>query len=174
MLTVSQLAKKFGISRTTILYYERAGLLLPTKRSGNGYRWYGDQAIARLEKIKAYRSFGLPVAQLPQLLDIEDETTQEHILNQQFITLEREIQHLRKQQNAIVALLKHPELLPEHSEGKIVTKERWTNIMKAAGMNEKDMANWHKQFELREPEGHQKFLESLNLSSDEIAHIRKS
>ena len=42
MLTVTQLAKAYNISRTTILYYERAGLLLNC-RSDNGYRWYGEK-----------------------------------------------------------------------------------------------------------------------------------
>ena len=44
MLTVTQIAKAYNISRTTILYYERAGLLLPHSRSDNGYRWYGKKS----------------------------------------------------------------------------------------------------------------------------------
>jgi len=30
----------------------------------------------------------------------------------------------------------------------IVTKERWGKIMRAAGFNEEEMQNWHKQLEL--------------------------
>ncbi|EOB3552835.1 MerR family DNA-binding transcriptional regulator, partial [Vibrio vulnificus] len=33
MLTVTQIAKQFGISRTTILYYEKEELLIPACRS---------------------------------------------------------------------------------------------------------------------------------------------
>ncbi len=36
MLTVTQLANKLNISRATVLYYEREGLLLPTTRGDNG------------------------------------------------------------------------------------------------------------------------------------------
>ena len=32
MLSVSQIAKRFGLSRTTILYYESCGLLKPGHR----------------------------------------------------------------------------------------------------------------------------------------------
>ena len=170
MITISQLAKKFGISRTTILYYERAGLLLPTKRSSNNYRWYGEKEISRLEMIMAYRSFGLPVAQLPELLDRDDEATQEQILCNQFKALETEIQQLRLQQKAIMTLLKHPDLL----ENQMVTKKRWSGIMKAAGLSDQDMHNWHQQFEKMEPEAHQQFLESLNISPEEIKKIRSS
>jgi DNA-binding transcriptional MerR regulator len=42
MLTVTKLAKTCDISRTTVLYYEREGLLTPKLRAENGYRWYGD------------------------------------------------------------------------------------------------------------------------------------
>jgi len=59
MFTVTQLARKFGISRATILYYEREGLLMPASRSDNGYRWYGDSEIERLEAIVSYRSYGI-------------------------------------------------------------------------------------------------------------------
>ncbi|GAA4649850.1 hypothetical protein GCM10023116_21310 [Kistimonas scapharcae] len=45
MLTVTQLARKYDISRTTLLYYERVGLLRPRQRSENGYRWYGEGEI---------------------------------------------------------------------------------------------------------------------------------
>lgn len=56
MLTVTQLANACHVSRTTILYYERAGLLLP-----HCYRWYGDKELKRLESIVSYRSFGLSI-----------------------------------------------------------------------------------------------------------------
>ena len=169
MLTVSQLAKQFHISRTTIIYYERAGLLIPHSRSNNGYRWYGDEEIKRLESILAYRSFGVPVTTIASLIDHQDDHTQEQILHEQFNSLEREIQSLRQQQKAIVTLLEQPELLEQNS----VDKDRWSEIMKAAGLNAQDMKNWHRQFEMMEPDAHQAFLESLKIDKDEIQQIRK-
>ena len=170
MITVSQLAKKCGISRTSVLYYEREGLLLPAHRSDNGYRWYGSKEVDRLEKILAYRSFGLPVAQLASLLDRDKASseTQEHILLEQFNALEQEIQQLRLQQKAIVQFMERPELLNQ----QMITKEGWVEIMKNAGLSDDDMHNWHRQFEQSRPDEHQKFLESLNIDVEEIAQIR--
>lgn len=168
MITISQLAKRFGLSRTSILYYEREGLLLPASRSENGYRWYGDKEISRLEMILAYRSFGLPVAKLEPILDREGEASQEHILRDQFNALEQEIQRLRLQQKAIVQFLEAPELLEEQG----IDKDRWTGIMQAAGLSEDDMLNWHSQFEVMEPQAHQEFLESLSIDAKEIEEIR--
>jgi hypothetical protein len=53
-----------------------------------------------------------------------------------------------------------------------MTKQRWTTIMRAAGMNDADMQNWHREFEAREPAAHQEFLESLHISTAEIKRIR--
>lgn len=168
MLTVSQLARQYQISRTTILYYERAGLLSPCTRSENGYRWYGEKETERLESILAYRSFGVPVNIILSLLDGANDQTQEHILHEQFNALEKEVQTLRQQQKAIVMLLEQPDLLGNNT----MNKERWTSVMSAAGLNEEDMLNWHRQFETMEPDGHQEFLESLGIGAEEIAKIR--
>jgi hypothetical protein len=54
-----------------------------------------------------------------------------------------------------------------------MSKERWTGIMVAAGMSDDDMRNWHREFEAREPQAHQEFLESLNLDVVEIGRIRR-
>lgn len=167
MLTVTQIAKQFGVSRTTILYYEKEGLLIPALRSENGYRWYGDQEIKRLEAITSYRSYGLSVASIRTLLDRSGES-QTQILKDHFNELEREIQNLRAQQKAVVVLLQEPSLLEEN----IVNKERWVQIMVAAGFTETDMIKWHQKFEELEPKEHQKFLESLGIESAEIAQIR--
>ena len=168
MLRVTQLANRCGISRATILYYEREGLLMPAHRSDNGYRWYGDAEVERLQAIVSYRLYGIPVASIGTLLDRREGMSQEQILRDHFNKLEEEIGFLRKQQKAIVALLQEPKLLEE----SMVTKERWVAIMKAAGFDESAMRNWHQKFEEMEPEEHQKLLESLGIEGEEIEKIR--
>lgn len=168
MLTVTQLARTFGISRATILYYEREGLLLPANRSENGYRWYGDKEVERLRMIVSYRSYGIPVASIAALIDRKGES-QAQILKAHFKELELEIQLLRAQQKAVVALLQEPNMMEEN----MVTKERWVEIMRAAGFDDDAMIKWHQKFEEMEPEEHQKFLESLGIDQEEIEKIRK-
>ena len=169
MLTVSKLARKFGLSRATVLYYEREGLLEPAYRSDNGYRWYGDKEIERMKRITGYRSYGVPVSEIRDLLDKESEQAVEQALRKRFDQLEVDIKALRGQQSAIVAILEHASL----EEEAAMSKERWTAIMQAAGMSDEDMLNWHREFEAREPQAHREFLESLNLDTAEVARIRK-
>lgn len=170
MLTITQLARKCGISRATILYYEKEGLLEPTLRSDNRYRWYGESEIERCEAIVSYRSYGIPVANIGTLLDRNDGLSQTQLLRDHFNELEKGIGLLRQQQKAIVALLKEPKLLEEN----MVTKERWVEIMRASGFNDEAMTTWHRNFERMEPEEHQKFLESLGIDDQEIKAIRGS
>ena len=165
MLTVSRLAKKLGLSRTTILYYEKQGLLKPSLIAENGYQWYGESE--RLKSIIFYRSYGLSISDIRLLLEPLS-ISQGQILENHFRALEQEINNLRAHQKAIIELLKKSILLKE----KFVNKAKWVEIMIAAGLSKEDMIKWHQKFEEMEPKEHQKFLESLDITQDEITAIR--
>lgn len=55
----------------------------------------------------------------------------------------------------------------------MIDKNRWVEIMQAAGFGEEGMRSWHVQFEKMEPEAHREFLEYLGIPKDEIAKIRE-
>ncbi|SHI15295.1 MerR family transcriptional regulator [Ferrimonas marina] len=168
MHTITQLARRFGLSRTTLLYYEREGLLQPSHRSDQGYRYYGSEAENQLSRITAFRSYGLPIAQIRSLLNRDDGNEQQRVLTEHFHQLEREIDGLRQQQRAIMAVLQDEQ--PASSAP--MDKARWVAIMQAAGLDEAAMSQWHRHFEQREPEEHQRFLQSLGIPPEEIARIR--
>lgn len=51
MYHISQLAQQFGLSRSTLLYYDRIGLLSPSARSEAGYRQYSPANLKFFLKI---------------------------------------------------------------------------------------------------------------------------
>jgi len=55
---------------------------------------------------------------------------------------------------------------------QVMDKEKWVLLFQEIGLDEATMAQWHREFESRYPEGHQSFLEWLNISENEIRHIR--
>jgi hypothetical protein len=55
----------------------------------------------------------------------------------------------------------------------MMTKDRWVDIMRAAGFSEADMNRWHHEFEKSAPDEHQEFLEFLHINADEISKIRE-
>ena len=58
MYRISQLAARLGLSRTTLLYYEKLGLIRGRRRA-NGYRDYSEEDFQRLQLVKALQSGGL-------------------------------------------------------------------------------------------------------------------
>ena len=54
-LTISALARRFGLSRSALLHYDRIGLLSPSGRSLAGYRCYSEADADRLRAIQTFR-----------------------------------------------------------------------------------------------------------------------
>ncbi len=57
-LLIGELALRAGVNRETLRYYERRGILKPSRRSRSGYRLYGPKAEQRLSFIKRAQGFG--------------------------------------------------------------------------------------------------------------------
>ena len=51
MKTVNEVSKLTGVSRRTLQYYDKIGLLRPTEYTESGYRLYDDAALERLQQI---------------------------------------------------------------------------------------------------------------------------
>ncbi len=168
-MTVTQLARRCHLSRSTILYYESVGLLKRPLRTSSNYRAYGEKDVARLEQVCVYRSAGLGLADIRAILD-RPESDASGILKRRLVELNAEIQALRGHQRAILKLLQHKF---SFGRKKVITKEKWVAIMKASGFSEADMHKWHAEFERSAPEEHQEFLTFLHIPKDEIRSIRE-
>ena len=55
-----------------------------------------------------------------------------------------------------------------------VTVEEWVEMFREIGLSDEAMQQWHRLFEARRPEGHERFLQWLGLSAPEIERIRKN
>ena len=168
MWTVSRLARRAGLSRTALLYYESIGLMRKPVRTRGNYRAYGERDLARLLEIRAYRDAGLRLADIRAILDrpAGDAAT---VLQRRLMELDGEIRTLREHQAAILKLLRHRGL----RRGQMITKEKWVSIMTACGLSEQQMHRWHMEFERSAPDEHQEFLEFLQIPPAEIKTIRE-
>jgi MerR family transcriptional regulator, thiopeptide resistance regulator len=170
MWTIGQLAKRFELSRSTLLYYDKISLLSPTGgRSSANYRLYSEEDRQRLQRICSLREASLSLETIKKILESESDTL-EMALEERLGQLNEEIRNLRNQQNVIVHLLKMPE---SHLGSRIMDKQKWVALLKSVGMDETDMRNWHVSFEKMMPEAHQDFLESLGIEDEEISIIRE-
>ena len=167
-LTIGQMARGAGISRTALLYYERLGLLRPSARSSSGYRLYDQAEVERLRALRAYRQAGVPVSEIVQLLT-SDHSESASVLERRLVEIDRQVRQLRVQQRLLARLMAHPSTM---TLGGIRTKAQWVSILRAAGFTEHDMDEWHRAFEADAPEAHQGFLAALGMSAREIRRVR--
>ena len=168
-LTVTNLARACGLSRTAVLYYETVGLLKPARRTAGNYRIYSASDLERLRRICLYRGAGLKLGDIRSILG-EVHGDAARVLKRRLVELSGEIEKLRDHQRAIARLLKDTDQLRRFP---MVTKEKWVEVMRAAGFSEDDMHRWHAQFEKSAPQEHQEFLEFLHISAEEVRSIRE-
>jgi len=168
-MTISVLARKHGLSRSTLLYYDRIGLLQAGGRLAHGYRHYTAADDARLRQICLYRRTGLPLAEIRRLLGRPRQDLAA-ALERQLHEVVDEVDGLRKRQRLIVELLKQRRLLDRI---KNLSKDKWVALLRASGFGDEDLARWHRDFEKTDPDYHQRFLEFLNLPADQIAAVRE-
>jgi DNA-binding transcriptional MerR regulator len=168
-LTVTTLARACGLSRTTVLYYESVGLLKSARRSTGNYRLYGPKELERLRQIRVFRGAGLTLDDIRSLLE-NTANNAAGVLKRRLAELSLEIEKLREHQRAIARLLKDTDQLRRYS---MVTKDKWVQVMRAAGFTDEDMHRWHAQFEKSAPEEHQEFLDFLHIPAEEARTIRE-
>jgi DNA-binding transcriptional MerR regulator len=166
-MTVTALARAAGLSRSTVLYYESIGLLRKVKRSGANYRLYSESDALRLRQICLYRAAGLTLADIRAALDRPADDFAA-ILDRRMARIGEEIERLRGQQRAIARLLRNTGRRKE-----MLSKEKWTKVMRDSGFSDEDMRRWHAQFEKDAPEDHEEFLRFLRIPEEEVTRIRE-
>ncbi|MBT0585255.1 MerR family transcriptional regulator [Alteromonas oceanisediminis] len=65
-MKISVFEKKVGLSRDTIRYYEKIGMLTPPRRSANGYRVYSHVQMDELAFIQKGKSIGFSLDDIKQ------------------------------------------------------------------------------------------------------------
>ncbi|MCP4318197.1 MAG: MerR family transcriptional regulator [Hyphomicrobiales bacterium] len=169
MITIRKLAEKFGISRATLLYYDRIGLLHPSTRSPSGYRLYDEDAASRLREIRGYKNAGLTLRDIRNLID-NPRTSDAGIFRNRLTELDNQIAELRIQQRAIMGLMR---IFGDTDASVAIDGDTWVQILEASGMSEMDRRHWHEAFERNAPQAHHSFLRWLGIPEDEVLAIRK-
>ena len=92
-ISINQVEKITGVSKRNIRFYEKEGLLLPKRDSGNGYRVYDETDIWRVKVIKMLRMVDMPLEEIQKVLE-EEKPLSEALANQQ-VELERKAKELQ-------------------------------------------------------------------------------
>lgn len=101
MLKIGELGKQTGVSVGTLRYYESLGLIEPSQRAENGYRYYTETAIQKIQFIKKAQALQFSLAEIKQILAIREQgnpacTTVRALLNEKIHQVDIQIQHIHE------------------------------------------------------------------------------
>lgn len=69
MMTISEVSRLAHISKRTLQYYDRIGLLCPSARSASGYRLYSESDLERLQQILLFRELEFPLSEVHRIMN---------------------------------------------------------------------------------------------------------
>ena len=103
-MRIGELCSKTGLSKETVRYYERQGLLenIPQPNRSNNYKVYSAVDLQRLNMIKHAKMLGFTLAEISEVLAVwvDDEFTAE----QKQASLRRKLQQLEEKEAALIEL----------------------------------------------------------------------
>ena len=167
--SISELARQFDLSRSTLLYYDRIGLLPPSGRTEAGYRVYTAKDRRLLERICHFRKAGLALKEIRAFLRAGGKPGAA-VLERRLRKTGAEIQDLKARQRLLAGMLSR---ISAGGCPPAVDKKMWVEMLRAAGLDDQAMAAWHAEFERRAPQAHHEFLVSLGISQQETLAIRQ-
>jgi MerR family mercuric resistance operon transcriptional regulator len=106
-MTIGRLAKAAGVGVETVRYYQRRGLLPQPSRPLGGYRYYGAEALERLQSVKRAQQAGFRLAEIAVLLRLDrvrDRHAAQRLAGRKVAEIDRQIEELQRLRHALNAL----------------------------------------------------------------------
>lgn len=102
--SIQQIAKLAGTTSRALRHYGDLGLLPASRIGGNGYRYYDEQSLVRLQRILLLRELGLGLAQIGEIL--ERETDERRALEAHLAWLRGERDRIGRQIAAVTGTIR--------------------------------------------------------------------
>src|SRR5690606_9926760 len=132
--SIQQIARLAGTTSRTLRHYDDLGLVPPSRIGSNGYRYYDELALVRLQRVLLLRELGLGLSEIGDVLarELEEEsalTTHLSLLRQEQDRLTRQIAAV---EHTIHALKGGEDFMAEsmfdgfdHTQYKDEVEQRW-------------------------------------------------
>jgi DNA-binding transcriptional MerR regulator len=140
--SVQQIARLAGTTSRTLRHYDDIGLLKPSRTGDNGYRYYDQAALVRLQRILLLRQLGLGLPAVAEVIGRESDAVK--ALDRHLAWLRKEQDRLARQiasiQQTIEAVKEGKGIMAEnmfdgfdHTQHKEEVEDRWGKDAYAAG-----------------------------------------
>lgn len=101
MYTISEMASIFGVSRQTLIYYDKIGLFAPAEVNEKGYRFYSPTQIPLMRLICMLRDLGVDLDEIMRLTSSYDVAEMANKLRERVSELDGQIAALEKERNSV-------------------------------------------------------------------------
>ena len=101
MYTISEMASIFGVSRQTLIYYDKIGLFAPAEVNEKGYRFYSPTQIPLMRLICMLRDLGVDLDEIMRLTSSYDVAEMANKLRERVSELDGQIPALEKERNSV-------------------------------------------------------------------------
>jgi DNA-binding transcriptional MerR regulator len=166
---IKELSNLTGVSVRALHHYDKIGLLKPSTRASNGYRYYSQKDLVTLQQITALKFFGFGLSQIKTMLQSQPGML-EHLQAQQEM-LKEQVSHLQNAQEAMettIIRLKNAESFQWQDLIALIEGYRMSEELKKTWygrvLNQAQLAEWvalKKQFP-KEFELYDKLIAQIN------------
>lgn len=99
--TSGQFARKANVTIRTIRFYDKQGILKPSRIDANGYRLYTDEDFGRLQKILSLKYLGFSLEEILSMTINDDAEDMVHSLEMQKELIRKRIHHLQMMEQTL-------------------------------------------------------------------------
>ncbi|HWU43258.1 MAG TPA: MerR family transcriptional regulator, partial [Bdellovibrio sp.] len=104
MLSIGQFADRAQVSARTVRHYEAIGLLPASRRGENNYRYYDQQLLERMNRIRDLQALGFSLEEVKAIINISNIELQDR-LKKRLQEIDLEVADLRECRQRILNLL---------------------------------------------------------------------
>lgn len=140
--TSGEFAKKANVTLRTIRYYDRQGILKPSKKAKNGYRLYTDADFAKLQKILSLKYLGFSLEEIMTMtINDDDRDYMKESIGLQLNLVQKKMEHLKMVEQSLIDTAKKMEEAKEIDWNEVMELLHVTNMEKSLVQQYKNASN---------------------------------
>lgn len=171
MMTIREVSRLAGVSVRTLQYYDKIGLLHPSRYSDTGYRLYEDTALEQLQQILLFRELGFPLKYIKNIIQSPN-FDRNKALDQQITLLKLKKDHLENLINLAEGIKLLGTKYMDFSAFDSSKLDEYAAQAKAAWGNSQTYKEYAEKAKNRTPEEDQILGEQCMLIFKEFAKIK--
>jgi len=122
LFTISEFARFSRLTRDTLLYYDRIGLLSPAERGENSYRLYSGNQLAVVNVVRILQQLGMSLEEIKKLKDSRTPELTDEVLGRQIGKIEKKIEDWIRARKLLLSIRRTIQSVDDLDENTISIK----------------------------------------------------